>query len=155
MVRSRRLAAALGLLAVLALGSGSVAADSNGHGGKILDTTLAGIPVAGQVLLGVPGGGRPWTLVRGDAKLWADGSIDLKVHGLLLGPGGTNEGTNPVTLGRAIVVCNGVDKVLSETVPFDADGDARVKTTLTLPSPCLAPVIFFGSAGGSWFAVSG
>ena len=81
--------------------------------------------------------------------------IEQKVHGLLLGPGGANEGTNPVTLGRAIVVCNGVDKVLSETVPFDADGDARVKTTMTLPSPCLAPVIFFGSAGGSWFAVSG
>ena len=155
MARSRRLAAALGLLAVLALGSGSVAADSNGHGGKVLDTTLAGIPVAGQVLLGVPGGGRPWTLVRGDAKLWTDGSIDVKVQGLLLGPGGANEGTNPVTLGRAIVVCNGVDRVLSETVPFSAEGDARVMTRLTLPSPCLAPVIFFGSAGGSWFAVSG
>ena len=27
-------------------------------------------------------------------------------------------------------------------------------TRLALPSPC-APVIFFGSAGGSWFAVSG
>ena len=155
MVRSRRLAAALGLLAVLALGSSSVAADSGGHGGKVIDTSLAGIPVAGQVLLGVPGGGRPWTLVRGDATLWADGWLDVKVHGLLLGPGGANEGTNPVTLGRAIVVCNGVDKVMSETVPFTPAGDARVMTQLTLPSPCLAPVIFFGSAGGSWFAVSG
>ena len=155
MVRSRRLAAALGLLAVLALGSGSVAADSSGHGGKITDTTLTGIPVANQALLGVPGGGRPWTLVRGDAKLWADGWLDVKVHGLLLGTGGTNEGTNPVTLGRAIVVCNGVDKVQSGTVPFSADGDARVMAQLNLPSPCLAPVIFFGSAGGSWFAVSG
>ena len=155
MARSRRLAAALGLLAVLALGGTSVAADSSGHGGKIIDTSLVGIPVANTTLLGVQGGGRPWTLVRGDATLWADGWLDVKVHGLLLGPGGANEGTNPLTVGRAIIVCNGVDKVMSDTVPFSSDGDARVMTQLALPAPCLAPVIFFGSAGGSWFAVSG
>jgi hypothetical protein len=154
MARSRRLAAALGLLAVLALGSTSVAADSDGHGGKIIDTSLVGIPVANTTLLGVPGGGRSWTLVRGDAKLWADGWLDIKVNGLVLGPG-PFEGTNPITLGRAIVVCNDADKVMSDTVPFSAEGDARVMTQLTLPDTCLAPVIFFGSSGGSWFAVSG
>jgi len=155
MVRSLRLVAALALLATLVFGTGTVAADSGHHGRKILDTRLVGLPVAGQVLLGVTGGGRPWTIERGRAKLYADGRLDLKVRGLLLGPGGSNEGTNPVAMGRAIVVCNGVDKVMSDTVPFSPDGDARVMAQLSLPSTCLAPVVFFGNPGGFWFAVSG
>jgi hypothetical protein len=159
MVRWLRLAAAITLLVALVVGTGTVAADSDSHSGhhgrKILDTRLVGLAVKGQVLLGVTGAGRPWTLENGRAKLHADGWLDLKVHGLLLGPGGTNEGTNPVTLGRAIVVCNGVAIVMSDTVPFSPAGDARVKAQLVLPSPCLAPVVFFGNAAGAWFAVSG
>jgi len=154
MVRSLRLAAVTALLAALVVGTGSVAAGPD-HGRKVIDTRLVGIPVAGQVLLGVTGGGRPWTIEKGKAKLFEDGFVDLEVRGLLLGPGGSNEGTNPIALGRAIVVCNGVDKVMSDTVPFSPAGDAVVEAHLALPSPCLAPVIFFGSAGGSWFAVSG
>jgi hypothetical protein len=156
MVRSLRLAAAIALLAALVIGTGTVAADAGDHGRKIIDTRLVGIPVAGQVLLGVTGGGRPWTIEKGKAKLFEDGFIDLEVRGLVLGPGGANEGTNPIALGRAIVVCNGGDKIMSATVPFSVPGgDAEVEAQLALPSPCLAPVIFFGSAGGSWFAVSG
>jgi len=154
MVRILRLAAATALLAALVVGSGTAVAGPD-HGRKIIDTRLVGIPVAGQVLLGVTGGGRPWTIEKGKAKLFEDGFLDLDVRGLVLGPGGANEGTNPIALGRAIVVCNGEDKVMSDTVPFSPAGDAKVKAQLALPSPCLAPVIFFGNAGGAWFAVSG
>jgi hypothetical protein len=159
MVRSLRLAAAIALLAALVVGTGSVAAGPD-HGRKVIDTRLVGIPVGGQVLLGVPGGGRPWTIEKGKARLFEDGFVEVEVRGLVLGPGGANEGINPVASGRAIVVCNGgaaaTDKVMSATVPFSVpDGDAVVEAQLALPSPCLAPVIFFGSAGGSWFAVSG
>jgi hypothetical protein len=155
MVRSVRLAAATALLAAIVVGTGTAVAGPD-HGRKIIDTRLVGIPVAGQVLLGVTGGGRPWTIEKGKAKLFEDGFIDLEVRGLVLGPGGANEGTNPIALGRAIVVCNGGDKIMSATVPFSVPGgDAEVEAQLALPSPCLAPVIFFGSAGGSWFAVSG
>ncbi|OGO51762.1 MAG: hypothetical protein A2Z32_10255 [Chloroflexi bacterium RBG_16_69_14] len=156
MVRSLRLAAAIALLAALVVGTGTVAADPGDHGRKIIDTRLVGIPVAGQVLLGVNGGGRPWTIEKGKARLFEDGFLELEVRGLVLGPGGANEGINPIAVGRAIVVCNGVDKIMSATVPFSVPGgDAEVEAQLALPSPCLAPVIFFGSAGGSWFAVSG
>jgi len=155
MVRSVRLAASLALVAVLAVGAGVATADPGPHAAKIIDTRLVGIDQPGQVLLGVTGGGRPWTIEKGNAKLFADGRIDLKVRGLLLGPGGSNEGTNPVAKGRAIVVCNGVDKVMSDPVPFSPTGDAHVEAWLTMPSPCLAPVVFFGSPGGAWFAVSG
>jgi hypothetical protein len=153
MGRSVRLAVATALLAGLVIGTGTATADPGGA--KILDTRLVGIEIPGQVLLGVTGGGRPWTIDKGDAKLFTDGRLELQVHGLVLGPGGANEGVNPVTTGRAIVVCNGVDKTQSDAVPFSTDGDAHVATQLALPSPCLAPVIFFGSPGGSWFAVSG
>jgi hypothetical protein len=155
MARSIRLAIAVAVLAALAVGAGVASAAPPPHAKKILSTRLVGISQPGQVLLGVTGGGRPWTLVRGDAKLFADGRLDLKVTGLVLGPGGANEGTNPIAMGRAIVVCNGSDAVMSGTVPFSPSGDARVKESLSLTSPCLAPVVFFGSAGGSWFAVSG
>lgn len=154
MVRSLRLAAAIALLGALVLGTGTVAADSGDHGRKFLDTRLVGLPVADQVLLGVTGGGRSWTIEMGKAKLYKDGWIDLKVRGLVLGPG-TNEGINPIALGRAIVVCNGAGKIMSDTVPFLPDGDAHVMAQLALPSPCLAPVVFFGNAAGAWFAVSG
>ena len=55
--------------------------------------------------------------------------------------------------------CNGgatpANIVSSAVVPLSIpDGDAHVNQWLTLPSPCLNPVIFFTSAGGAWFAVS-
>jgi len=153
MARSLRLAAVTAVLAALVVGTGSVAAGPD-HGRKIIDTRLVGIPVAGQVLLGVTGGGLPWSIEKGKAKLFEDGFVDLEVRGLVLAAG-PNTGINPIALGRAIVVCNGVDKIQSDTVPFSRAGDAEVEAQLTLPSPCLAPVIFFGSAGGAWFAVSG
>jgi hypothetical protein len=152
-VRSLRLAAAAALLAALVVGSGTAVAGPD-HGRKIIDTRLVGIPVGGQVLLGVNGGGLPWSIEKGRAKLFEDGFLELEVRGLVLAAG-PNTGINPIALGRAIVVCNGVDKVQSDTVPFSPTGDAVVEAHLALPSPCLAPVIFFASGGGAWFAVSG
>jgi hypothetical protein len=40
-------------------------------------------------------------------------------------------------------------------VPFSDDGDAVVDDVVVLPSPCQAPVVFFTSPGGGWFAVTG
>jgi hypothetical protein len=79
----------------------------------------------------------------------------VNVEGLVLTP----EGTNPVATGRAVVSCNGgatpADIVMSDVVPLSIpDGDAHVNQWLTLPSPCLNPVVFFASAGGAWFAVT-
>ena len=123
MARSLRLAIAIGLLAVLVVGTGTVVAD--GGRGKILDTRLVGVP------------NPPVTVV------------------------GANAGRNTVPLGRATVVCNGnanpaTDRVNSDPIPFSIpDGNAEFNGHLNLPSPCFAPVIFFTSVGGNWFAVSG
>jgi len=34
-------------------------------------------------------------------------------------------------------------------------GDATIEATLTLPDPCIAPIIFVTNAGGAWFASTG
>lgn len=149
--------ALIGALAATLLAVGAVAADP---GTKVLDANLVGIPAsaAGQSLLGVTGGGLPWVLDRGDARLFADGRLQVRVHHLVLAAGGA-AGTNPIPFGRAIVVCNGgAATVMTDLVPYSPDGDARVDARIDLPSPCLAPVVFFAgqtAAGPRWFAVSG
>jgi hypothetical protein len=149
MLRSIRLALLIGLLAALVAGAGTVTAG----GSKIVDTQLAGLPTPGLVLAGVRGAGHAWAIADGHAKLFTDGRLHVTVEGLVLTP----EGINPVTSGRAVVSCNGGAEILmSDPVPFSVPGgDATVDTTLSLPSPCLAPTIFFTSPGGAWFAVSG
>jgi hypothetical protein len=39
--------------------------------------------------------------------------------------------------------------------PATPTGDAIIEETLTLPSPCLAPVVFVTNPTGRWFAVTG
>ena len=147
--------AIVGSMIATILAVGTVAADP---GNKVLDASMTGIPTGGLSLLGVPGGGIPWVLDRGDARLFADGRLQVSVNHLVLATGGA-AGTNPIPTGRAIVVCGGgTSTVMTDLVPFSPGGDARVQTRVDLPSPCLAPVVFFAgqTAGGPrWFAVTG
>ena len=147
--------ALLGAAIATVLAVGSVTADP---GTKLLDASMTGIPTAGMSLLGVAGGGVPWVLDRGDARLFADGRLQVSVQHLVLAAGPL-AGTNPIASGRAIVACGGgASTVMTDLVPFSPDGDAMVSTTVDLPSPCLAPVVFFaGQTGGGprWFAVTG
>jgi hypothetical protein len=40
-------------------------------------------------------------------------------------------------------------------VPASSAGDAELDTTVDLPSPCFAPIVFVTTPGGAWLAVSG
>ena len=155
MRRSLRFAIATALLAGLVLGTGTVAAAKGGNH-KILDVQLVGLAVPRTVIAGFAGAGHAWAIDEGNAKLFSDGRLLINVEGLVLTP----EGTNPVGSGTGVVSCNGgatpADIVRSAPVPLSIpDGDAHVNQWLTLPSPCLNPVIFFASATGGWFATSG
>jgi len=150
------LAAAL-VTSLLTLG----AATAN-PGAKLIDANLVGIPAgAAAVFPGVIGGGAPWVIAKGDARLFADGRLQVQVKGLVLDPtlpiGAA--GTNPFPTGRAIVSCsNGASVVTTDLVPYSSDGNAEVNTRVELPSPCLGALVFFAgeTAGGArWFAVSG
>ena len=156
MARTFRLAAAVALLAALAVGTGSVAA---GSGNKILDTRLVGVPNPPVTVVGVNGAGAAWTTDDSRAKLFADGRLLVDVEGLVFAAG-PNAGRNTQAQGRVTVVCNGgvnpTDRVNSDPIPFSVpDGDAHFNAVVNLPSPCFAPVVFFTSVGGNWFAVSG
>ena len=147
--------ALLGAAIATILAVGSVTADP---GTKILDASMAPISTPGQSLLGVAGGGLPWVLDRGDVRLFADGRLQVTVDHLVLAAGPL-AGTNPIPTGRAIVACGGgAAVVMTDPVPYSPDGDATISTTIQLPSPCLAPAVFFAgqTAGGPrWFAVTG
>ena len=153
---ARRLAPAIaGAMLAVALAGGAAIADP---GTKLLDASMTGIPTGGLALQGVAGGGIPWVLDRGDARLFANGRLEVSVRHLVLASG-PRAGTNPVPQGRAIVTCNGgASSVMTDLVPYSPEGDAMVEAKVDLPMPCLGPVVFFAgqtAAGPRWFAVSG
>jgi len=151
MARSLRLAIAGAALAAVALGT--VATTAAG-GPKVLDARLTGIPTGAPMLHGLTGGGVQWIIDDGRAKLFADGRLEVDVQGLTL-----VNGVNPIDTGRAIVTCNSVAVARSGIVPFTDAGDALVATRVDLPSPCLAPAVFFvgitPTGAERWFAVTG
>jgi len=148
MTRSIRLLIALALL--VALTAATVATTTAG-GRKVLDSTMAGLPTASLPLHDLVGGGVPWSIDNGRVLLFADGRLHVEVEGLVV----TASGVNPVATGKAIVTCGGVVADESDLVPFSGTGDATVNAVVDLPSPCLAPAVFFTNAASRWFAVTG
>ena len=105
-----------------------------------------------------------------DVELRANGRIKVDVEGLVIDPTFPNPaiaGINPVAQFKATVSCltpdglGGVATVNVSTAGFPADtaGDSRFDTTVDLPKPCVAPIVFVanGVAGsnGAWFAATG
>jgi hypothetical protein len=148
MARSVRLALALSLLVVLALGT---VANASAGGRRIFDAAMAGLTTPGQVIDGVTAAGAPWSIDEGRAVLYANGRVHVEVQGLIV----TALGRNPAATGKVRVSCNGIPVAETATVPFSSAGDAEVDAVVSLPSPCFGPSVFFTSATGSWFAVTG
>ncbi len=144
---------------------------------KIMDfDTMVGVPRpytgSANAIRGVPGGGLPWVIGTAKGKLRANGKLEVKVRGLVFDPndptvierGLANQ--NPVAFFKAIVSCLSVDSsgnpitVNVSTGNFPATtglgaGDADIEAQLSLPSPCIAPIIFVTNPGGAWFAATG
>jgi len=147
MSRLLRLLVSLALLSTLAFVTvTSAAADAR----KTFSSTMTGLPTPSLEVAGVTGAGAAWTLGSGSATL-TDSRLHVEVQGLVL----TSNGTNPVDFGRAVVSCDGVVVATTDTVPFSDQGNATVNAVVTLPSPCLAPAVFFTNTSGRWFAVTG
>ena len=153
-------------IAVPALGVGA------SDGRKVVDAKVLAPVVepytgAANAIRGVAGGGLPWQLASGSADLRAGGQLHIEVEGLVLAqraPVPTNlQGTNPFSQFNAVVSCltatNGTAATANVVAgPFTAtaSGDGELDTTVTLPSPCFAPIIFVTAPSGSaWFAVTG
>jgi hypothetical protein len=138
---------------------------------KILEfDTMVGVPqaltrTASQVpLRGLNGGGIPWTLTSAHGELKASGKLEIEVVGLVLAAG-ANAGNNPVAIFRAVVSCVKSDGTFENvmtgqfpatTGPASAGGgNAKIEAMVTLPQPCIAPIIFVTNDGGAWFAATG
>ena len=115
----------------------------------------------------VPGGGLPWMITAGTGMLKSDGRVLVHVRGLVLADQApvppALQGTNPVPDFRAIVSCQStgadgtatVANVSTAPFPASATGNADINATVSLPSPCIAPIVFVTSPGGAWFAATG
>ncbi len=135
--------------------------------------TMVGVPRpytgAANAIRNVPGGGLPWVISFASGELSASGKLEVKVSGLVLDPNDPAviaaglAGKNPVANFKAVVSCLSKDaggnpttvNVASGLFPASAAGNAEIETTLALPSPCIAPIVFVTSPGGSWFAATG
>ena len=114
----------------------------------------------------VPGGGLPWMIREGTGFLTRDGRLQIHVRGLDLANDpavpANLRGTNPVPAFEAIVSCQTISggaaivgNVTTAQFPASTRGNADIKARVTLPRPCIAPVVFVASPGGAWFAATG
>jgi hypothetical protein len=170
--RGLMLLALAGVLAALtAVGAGAAskptAADDRRSGGDDVlefDVMIGNDdPFIGSAhpIRGVNAGGSPWKLDSAEGELKANGRLDIKVEGLVVAP----IDVNPVDFFRGVVNCltpaspdQGVNLV-TDPVPTNPDGDARIRAQLDLPETCIAPIVFVtngeGAEPGAWFATTG
>jgi hypothetical protein len=112
-------------------------------------------PDGGTPIRGIHGGGLPWRLSAADGELRADGSLRVRVRGLVLAAGPL-AGVNPIATFRAIVSFENAAPIFTASVPASHEGNAEIKTHIDLPHPGFAPIIFVGpGAAIAWFAVTG
>jgi hypothetical protein len=168
----RKIAAILVLVAVgvVVLASSNNDNDNDDDEGAMLKVgTMVGVsgPYVGPAnpIRGVPGGGLPWIISSGKGHLKVNGELKLRVRGLVI-PSDPFNFTNPLPEFRAIVSCQSIDtnnnatiaNVITAPFPADTAGNASVKTTVSLPNPCIAPIIFVThptSDPPRWFAATG
>ena len=117
---------------------------------------------AANPINGVAGGGLPWQIQEGRGELRASGRLEVRVRGLVLAAG-PQAGTNPITQFKAILSCRTIDglgqpallNVETGLFPASSTGDADIEDTVTIPSPCFAPILFVTNPAGRWFAITG
>lgn len=158
-------------------GGGNGKGDQNGHGkgdnAVILSfNDMAGVggPFLGDAnpLRGIDGDDLPWIVRSAKGTLTARGKLTVNVRGLVFPADDPNvppdkQGINDEDNFRAVVSCVTVNagvvqdmNVTSDPFPATPKGNAKIKTTLNLPQPCLAPVVFIISGDeNDWFAVTG
>ena len=161
---------ALAAGAIIAIGLLVTPATSS-NGEKILEfKTMVAVdgPFVGSAnpIRGINGGGLPWQIDSAVGELSTSGKLEVTVRGLVLldGPPVPDalRGTNPVANFRAILSCTTTAdgspttaNVATDPFPATVTGDSKIEAEISVPSPCLAPIIFVGPSATTWFAVTG
>jgi hypothetical protein len=168
------------VLALIALGlTSSATAQPHSHQARqetprvvIRFGTMYGVdgPFLGDknAIRGLAGDDAPWEVERVEGFLLSDGRLHVTVHGLvfkddpLVPP--NLVGTNDADEFRAVVSCLteesetevGTQNIFSDGFPATTTGDAVINTRITLPSTCVAPIVFIAPGDEEdWFAVTG
>jgi len=169
--------AAVIAVTVVSVGSGAMSVQAKEpKEPKILEfDTMVGVPKAftagANPIRGINGGGLPWVIGAAQGELKQSGKLEISVTGLVLDPNDPDviaagrANMNPSASFRAIVSCLAGDgsTVNVRTDPFPATtglasaggGTAKIEAQLSLPKPCIAPIVFVTSPAGAWFAVTG
>jgi hypothetical protein len=118
---------------------------------------------------GIPGSGLPWVLTAGTGSLSGDGRLLVQVRGLVLASHpavpARLRGTNPFPAFRALVSCQatgagdtaGTASISTGDFSASTCGDLDIDARVSLPQPCIAPVVFITGPSGvqGWLAVTG
>ncbi len=121
----------------------------------------------GFLIRGIPGDELPWEVRDARGRLDTDGHLTIKVRGLVFKdvPEVPVElrGKNDEAEFRGAVSCwteEGDHVATVNTItrgfPATASGDSSIRATLSLPNPCVAPIIMvLAGSEDKWFAVTG
>ena len=151
---------------------GVAASAGSGPATVLKFSTLAPVTgpyVGANPVRGVTGGGLPWVITAGTGSLKRDGHLLVQVRGLVLARQApvpqALRGTNPFPDFRALVSCQSIGAGNTSTVAnvstgdFEANsaGDSTINAMVSLPRPCIAPIVFVTGPTGTdvWFAVTG
>lgn len=157
------------LLLLSAFFGGSVA-DASAKGPKVLKfNSMVGVTsgltgdLSLPVMRGIRGGGIPWVIGDASGELRANGHLEISVQGLVL----ATTGSNPSQFFRGLVSCVNGDGTIAPPIvtgqfpatlglASEGGGNAEIVADVTLPLPCIAPIVFVTNAAGtSWFAATG
>jgi hypothetical protein len=121
----------------------------------------------GNPIRAMPGGGLPWMITAGTGSLTRDGHLLVHVRGLVLAdqppgparaaghqPGSRLQGHHQlpeISAAGAATLAN----VSTAPFPASAGGNSDINATVSLPRPCIAPIVFVTSPGSAWFAATG
>src|SRR5262245_62147953 len=117
---------------------------------------------------GIAGDGLPWEIERAKGALDIDGRLTIKVRGLVLAEDPSVpidlQGINPDATFRAVVSCQTDDgtghlvdrNIFTDPSAADSAGDSNIEARVTLPEPCISPVIFIVAGDrDQWFSITG
>jgi hypothetical protein len=163
--------------------NGAVSDDPTAVRGAFLDDSDCALimkfdtltPVAGpsvssaNVVRGIAGGRLPWVVEAGSGSLSRDDHLLVRIRGLVLAGDPSvprlMRGTNPFPAFRVVVSClsigpDGTAAIRNvSTGDFEADscGNSDIDARLSLPRPCLAPIVLVTGPSGTegWLAVTG
>lgn len=109
----------------------------------------------------------PRTIKSVKGQLFTNGQLTIQVRGLVFADDpqvpADKRGVNDETQFRGLVSCltEEGDQVVAKNVvtpsfPATTTGNANVKATVSLPNPCIAPIVMIlGGSEDKWFAVTG